>query len=151
MGVDTNVWVGAYLKIKKAPSDPQADIKVTYTCKCEHDCAPDKETFFCSKCGKRAKTRIKTKKVTLNAWELLEKIKSERLSPCEDLPVMIPNRKTKYGYFLDVDEGIALEKPEVYGPVAIEEFKILFDKELSKLDKLGVEYEICSGVLLYFS
>ena len=152
MGTDANFFVGAYVKILKAPTTI-VELKVhNSTCKpgCPNHkrCFSNEEINFCSKCGSPITVTITKVKEPMDLYDMMEVTKG-KLIMAGDHRVLIPN--TKNDFSVNLDEGDTESIVKMPGPNLSLRLINKYEKELDKLKALGAIYEVREGILVYHS
>lgn len=147
MGVETNVYVGAYLKIDKIPKiEKEVSYKQCESCEYTVDRNSNSEKF-CKYCGGKIITGSAKAKERISIDDIMEDDENLFEIESED-NILIPNRKTKSGVNVFCGEDKIENLPD---PNCIEIFEKDFKKQISKFEKAGVTYKIKSGIITYYS
>lgn len=156
MGVETNVYFGAYAEIKSLPSTQKIEI-IRQCCGSKHG----KDVIFCPKCGTKITDETITKEVEVGIYSVLEgildslycidvrsRLPKTGLKGPKSINILLPNRRGKSGKNIDLYDSSVSDIPTVD---FVENFESEYSFEINYLKDKGVDIEIKSGIVVYYS
>jgi hypothetical protein len=145
MGVETNVYVGAYLKVEKVPKK-EKEITYRQCGGCDYTEKNFGDSKFCKYCGAKIETRTVRTKEKITVSDILDD--DESLFEIEYSDILIPNKRTKAGIQVFCGDTTIEKLPETN---CAEIFAKDFKKQIEKIEKSGAKCSIKSGIITYFS
>ena len=147
MGLDRNIYVGSFLKIKRKESVFYDDILICPVCEGKL------KTKFCPDCGKEGILYREQRKEIIDIHQLIDNTEAEDYyffpeSNAEyDIALIWSDEKEDFYIDLDFDEYISDKDNNLPKKAGEENFKDIIDI----LKQNDMEYELHYGVIAYYS